>query len=525
MADASATPVAIVTAGPTPTPTPTPPPPPFVASDWGRVAVPAFADRYGTTSMRAVAVSGATVVAVGSGPRGAAAWWTGPDGTWRQALDDPSFQGAKMTDVVATSSGFVAVGQHGDEAAAWTSTDGASWIAAAVAAAGADPNSESGSLMLRVATGPQGLVAIGPGKETETGPAEWSSTDGRDWSIAADPIPGVAAATDIGVLPDGRYVILGASPDGSETSAGAWTSTDARSWTPMPSSPISGLTAFVPWRGGIVAVGGDEKPVIYDMASNGEWSVVEHVPGSETEDRSVYVTAITATADRLIATGASPKGVVGIWSSEDGMAWTLADSPGLNGPEGEFEPSDIAAAGSQIVVVGDFPNHDASFTWSASVWTNPAPERPAPTTPVAVAHPCPTTAPALIDVAEMTPDERLGCFSRRDLTLRGYLGQYSDPGVNGDPPKPTWLADDTACCRPFMPLAGMPQDVVYLAVAFDPSRQRALRLPDGAAIEVTGHFDDARSKSCRGGGESTRKMIQDCRLQFVVMNFKTIDEP
>ena len=529
--DAAASPTPEPTASPTSTPIPTPTPaPPFSATDWGRLAVPAFADRYGTTSMAAVAALGDTVVAVGRDPRGAAAWSVGPDGTWRRAPAIPSFEGGKMADVVATSSGFVAVGQHGIEAAAWTSTDGASWTPATVQAAGADPNSEFGSLMQHVTVGPEGLVAVGPGKASETGPAEWSSADGQTWTIVSDPVQGVGAASDIGLMPDGRFVIVG-SPTDETGATEAWSSTDGRTWTALPGMTGMWVRAVAPWRGGIVVVGsvsdenaGVEVPAIWVMAPDGRWERVKDVPGS-THDRDVYISAVAATSDRLIATGASPKGDVGIWVSDDGTTWRLVDSPGLEGPEGEFEPRDIVVAGSQRVVVGEFPNEDSSFTWSAAVWTNPAPAQPAPTTPIAVVHPCPSGAPALVDVAVMTPDERLACFGGTDLTLRGYLGTYSDPGLIAYPPTPGWIADDTTCCRPFMPLAGMPQDIVYLPVAFDPSKQRGLNLPDGTAVEVTGHFDDARAKSCRGGGAKTRDDIEACRRQFVVTAYKKISQP
>jgi len=526
------TPAITPTIGPTATPVAaTPTPRAFAPTDWGRVGSPAFTDRYGTLQMLSVATSGDTVVAVGLGPRGAAAWSMGPDGIWRRAPDIPSFQGSEMRDVVASPPGFVAVGQHGDQAAAWTSVDGTSWNLASVEPAGATPDSDDGSFMARVTAGPRGLIAVGPGAHSDIGPAEWSSPDGLDWAVVVDPIPAIGTAEDIGLMPDGSFVIVGAPPvDGGSTDE-AWRSTDGLTWTALPGLRDTWVHAVAPWKGGIVVVGnvsdldaGTQSPAVWVMASDGTWERTKDVPGA-TAERDVDMTAVSATADRLIVTGPGPAGDIGVWISDDARSWTLIDSPGLKGPEGEFEPRDIAIDGSGVVVVGEFPNHDSSSTWSASVWTDPAPSQPAGATPVLVAHPCPTATSTLVDVAEMTPDERLACYGGHDLTLRGYLGQYGDSGLNGDPPTPRWLADDTSCCRPFLPLAGRPQDVIYLPVAFDPTRQRGLNLADGTPIQVTGHFDDSRARTCRGGGESAKAAIASCRRQFVVMSYTRIDQP
>ena len=98
------------------------------------------------------------------------------------------------------------------------------------------------------------------------------------------------------------------------------------------------------------------------------------------------------------------------------------------------------------------------------------------------AHPCPAAAVTLVDVAEMTPEERFACFGRHDLTLRGYLGGFLDGGMTAFPPTPGWLADDTSCCRPLLPLAGRPQDIVFLQVAFEPGGPRQSKIPDLAGV-------------------------------------------
>ena len=337
---------------------------------------------------------------------------------------------------------------------------------------------------------------------------------------------------DIGVTPDGQFMIVGQSNVDGSSSGAAYRSSDGRTWTGVASVTGASLRGFVSWRGGIVAVGtalnpdiDTEIPVVWTMTPKGTWTKVKKLPGSGKNDRDVSIVAITATADHLIATGPSPSGGIGIWVSSDGASWTLEKSPGLEGPSGEFEPSDIAVVGDGLVVVGDFPNGDPSHTWSASVWTDPAPEQPAGPVQATVAHPCPVAAAALVDVAEMTPGQRLACFGRHNLTLRGYLGQFGDSGTTAFPATPSWLADDTSCCRPFMPLRGMSQDIVGLPVAFDPAGPRQSRIKDEAAIQVTGHFDDARAKTCREQGVKAAVSIKACREQFVVTSVTHIDRP
>ena len=436
-----------------------------------------------------------------------------------------------MDDVTATASGFVAVGRRGLQPAAWTSTDGSAWMPAKVEALDLDPDADGGSVMHRVAAGPNGLIAVGNGRGGVGDAALWESADGADWTLVADPLSDIVAVTDIGVMPDGRFVLAGASSVDDGWRAGIWGSSDDRTWTAMPGFPGGSIAAFVPWRGGLVAVGTESTedrvvdiPAIWMMTSDGVWDRIADVPGNTIDDRDVSISAITVTADRLVATGPSPTGVVGIWTSTDGRSWMLADEPGLNGPEGRFEPRAIVAAADRLVVVGEFPNEDPSFTWSAAVWTNPAPGRPAGPTPAVVAHPCPTSVATLVDVAELTPPERLECFAGRDITLRGYLGGW-DGGVTAFPATPGWLADTASCCRPLLPLPGRIQDVVFLAVAFEPAIANQSSLPDETVVEVTGHFDDKRAQTCRQRDVAAATIIEACRQQFVVTSLARIGRP
>ena len=85
----------------------------------------------GDPSMLAVTVGGPGLVAVGAdGPSEHAETpvWTSPDGiTWTRVPNDVTVRGF-MTSVAAGGSGLVAVGLDSSEAAAvWTSVDGITW--------------------------------------------------------------------------------------------------------------------------------------------------------------------------------------------------------------------------------------------------------------------------------------------------------------------------------------------------------------------------------------------------------------
>lgn len=132
-----------------------------------------------------IAASRGTIVAVGTngdpnyGPVGA--WqWTAATG-WRRARVMPDAGGA-MRAVIATASGFVAVGLNGhdDGALAWTSPDGLAWTAAPDQAA-----FHYGQLAMRmqsIVAGPTGFVAGGWRSDVGKGSAvTWTSTDGVSW--------------------------------------------------------------------------------------------------------------------------------------------------------------------------------------------------------------------------------------------------------------------------------------------------------------------------------------------------------
>ena len=123
------------------------------------------------------------------------------------------------------------------------------------------------------------------------------------------------------------------------------------------------------------------------------------------------------------------------------------------------------------------------------------------------------------------------CFGRSPITFRAYSGRCDGcGGSSGDVYTPAWLADPQ-------------QNQLYLSpVKVDDgwwfNARRAATLADDPAwvghwVQVTGHFDDPASRSCRwvpdlhSGGVfySTQSTINSCRTQFVVTRVQVVAGP
>ncbi len=155
----------------------------------------------GDQVMLGVAASGEGVIAVGSddsaGDVDGAVWYSTDGRTdWRR-IDGAVFGGAGDQVVSAVtwfSSGAVAVGSDGSDAAAWYSTDGVSWSRVADTAGVFD-----GARMVGITSYGKGVVAVG---QDGSGPVAWYSADGRSW--VRDPFAGDPASA---VIQFGRELV------------------------------------------------------------------------------------------------------------------------------------------------------------------------------------------------------------------------------------------------------------------------------------------------------------------------------
>lgn len=186
----SPTPVPTPVPSPTPVPTPTSPP-----DAWVRVTLP------GATEIADVVATGTGFLAVGRGETGAVSW-TSPDGiTWTRGPDDPGLDEAVMRTVVRTPSGFLATGAADADwgtgvAAVWTSGDGRTWrrapSQASLTARVVKPH-ESSQISFSGGASDGDLTLVGgtyAWKCSDSGcyaaqPSVWRSTDGSKWKRVA----------------------------------------------------------------------------------------------------------------------------------------------------------------------------------------------------------------------------------------------------------------------------------------------------------------------------------------------------
>jgi hypothetical protein len=143
-----------------------------------------------------------------------------------------------LTDVAATSRGFVIIGGGGDAPpAAWTSPDGLHWTRASSSNA-FGPGDNGGYGMAAIAVDPDGIVAVGGSPHADAF-AVWTSTDGVAWqrSDRATVEPDAQGRFGIaGVTPwHGGFVAVGTFPNLDPV--GGWS---ASVWqSPPPETSVS----------------------------------------------------------------------------------------------------------------------------------------------------------------------------------------------------------------------------------------------------------------------------------------------
>ena len=229
----------------------------------------------------------------------------------------------EVTDVVATESGWLAVGREDPEcnvncglapvrSIVWMSRDGLHWTR------GADQASLGGAAMIAVTRQAAGFVAVGL---ADLRAAAWTSADGLTWT-RADDTPQLAGLqvddpsvwTTMVSVASGHGVVVAVGHEGPGDAHGpaarAWWSSDGRTWA------------------------------IADAA--------DFHSGRET---SAMLAAVAATAAGFVAVGSTSGGCPGgIWDSTDGHAWRCA--AGADRQLAGLVPYSVAASDSVTVVVG-----------------------------------------------------------------------------------------------------------------------------------------------------------------------------
>lgn len=205
---------------------------------WERLAtIPA-------TRLRRVAAGPLGYLALGEVDRSGVVFASADARQWDQVPSATAFGGASVADVSATADGFVAVGNAGGRARAWTSADGHSWTAAPMG--GADPVPGIAAVEVRaITTSGAGLMALGTDDPPCEGDPEWCphfgaawwSADGKGWlRLPTDGPLGQWGQPVFGVG-DAGFVVL----DGSA----ALLSKDGWRWAEVPTNGPAPRYLFV----------------------------------------------------------------------------------------------------------------------------------------------------------------------------------------------------------------------------------------------------------------------------------------
>jgi len=241
--------------------------------------------------------------------------------------------------------------------------------------------------LIDVASGRQGLVAIGYVSDPTYGVGIWHSADGANWERiepGAEFADGRPAAVAAG---EGGFVIVGAVVTPGAPHAAAWSSPDGRTWTRSRDGPEMDIgpyfeTGETPGTGGMldvaaagpgfVAVGralrqeGGSAPAAWTSVDGDTW--VRTDKGLDLGDADGLLSSVTAGGHGVVAVGLicqrcfNVAGGALVAVSGDGAAWTTQTI------DGSAPLVQVAADGGPILAVGWLNQFDADPRADLQLW-------------------------------------------------------------------------------------------------------------------------------------------------------------
>jgi hypothetical protein len=269
-----------------------------------------------------------------------------PGTGWRLLTDFPLNNAAQVNAIVASGSGFVAVGTAYDSETdcsadashgrVWTSTDGVAWTR--------QPDDAFGQTDLTQLVAFNGaLYALGfSGSLDDTtgcsqpprsaGVNVWRSTDGGvSWSGLAQSATLARASLGAVIVVGNQLLAVGSQLDADQNDYGAsWTSTDGESWQPAELPPSAPHLARAATGGNTVVAFGDDQD--YPLAwisrdGGGHWYEESvDVAGTNPNDLTMAVEDVAPTASGYVAVGegcciGAAQLVPIVFTTPDGTQW------------------------------------------------------------------------------------------------------------------------------------------------------------------------------------------------------------
>jgi hypothetical protein len=537
-------PILLATAPPSPTATPGP-----VVHAQSIYSVPQADDLFRGSRIASMTGSPTGAVILGTdSATGALESWTSTDGdTWqRHWLPGETFGGGSPELVVGADFGFVAAGWRFDgqsfRGAMWLSSDGVSWSESP------DTGLPSGLIRSLVA-GPAG-IAIGV-DVGGFGGSFAASLDGRTWRAAEFPSGATPNADGLVALPAG-FMVTG-SVDGLDSSGGTisasmiWRSGDGLAWTADArlakdlSGRPNGIEAWTLSPYG--AVGSDVSRGIAAITASG----LDDLPGAPSE----YGRLVGGPAGLYWIAGTQVSATCSAAWQFDGRTWQPLDLGAKRDPcaDGLIILGSAPVSGGLVVlgILGDSPSRSAWLMRapgnapSAVVAGGPVASAPKSSIPDALAatignlSTCPAVPTSVDQVIGLDPWLGAGCFGDQAIAFRAWV---VDPGEGFG-----------GTCEAFMPAwireCVLPDYLLSSGAGIDPNSAgskelHAMRSPSatgdlagvGRWVQVTGHYDDPASPTCRfSGGEGAidfeperprAEAVLQCREVFVVTHLRTV---
>jgi hypothetical protein len=469
--------------------------------------------------------------------------------SWSRLDSDPA--GVAFSSIAGGPLGWIAAsdepGIPDRRTVLWFSSDGTNWerLPDQAGLATARIASSAGNAL---SAGPGGFAAVGERTDAGTSvSAVWTSRDGRTWTEAT-----ALQDTNVGevlVLPTGFLALFGCC-DGSgsvqfSTNGNGWREVSGDPGSPFVMSAGGDVTTALLGSRLITLRAGPRGVVVsyrgnVDGLAGGGPIVWQQDAAADAAFTGAGVSAIAAGAGSVLVVGFDLSTLDPIsWTGRDGRTWvrTALDSNTFGGGVPGLAAAAESASGPSFAAIGYRTNaagEARSQVWSSddgAVWSA-ADADILGLPPVAATGPCPTTVPTRVDdflllAAPLWP----ACFADQTLKVRGFIASCECGGTTSQQATPAWLIDPLGLSSFYLGPA-----IVQAAtgrggfgVMIDPAHP--VVVPEvGQHVELTGHFADPASASCRiwphdgafGPVVPRAQTVALCRQAFVVSGIRSL---
>lgn len=264
------------------------------------------------------------------------AWVRHGGAQWTVAANPPAEANATMEDVVATSSGVVAVGWTGNgaarRAAVWTSHDGSTWRLLGPAGDFAAGTGITELTALTV-TADNRLLAVGVDRKSDQADGDmavFTSTDGTAWTRVTGATglsgPGPQTVRRLTRTADGHLVAIGAALVGAHEGPTVWTSSGGVTWqvaTYAPDDASATLLAIVAEPDGSLlscgSIGSADQPGVACWIEHDPAQPWQRWQVASPNTPPVYLYDLIRTGDATVVVGAGRSD-----TAVDAASWTAA---------------------------------------------------------------------------------------------------------------------------------------------------------------------------------------------------------